>query len=180
MAEIDPLIQLYRERRQRDGYASLSYDDLLNTAGVGVLASATFGDYQGDTVFLVEENGLTFDGLNEDGTDRFIARRGVVVVGYGSCSGCDALEGALPYGHYDEEVSESEFVNVIALRDQIAAGIIWPEPGETLAETVERQIPDNEDNWYWGNDEILQQIREYAADDFMAPEKVLKEGTDDN
>lgn len=55
-----------------------TYEDLIEFTGIEVLGSQTFGDYQGDYVFLVRSG----------------ERLGVVVVGYGSCSGCDALEGA--------------------------------------------------------------------------------------
>lgn len=44
-----------------------------------VLVDVSAGDYQGDILFLLKGTGTKY---------------GIVCVGYGSCSGCDALEGA--------------------------------------------------------------------------------------
>lgn len=57
----------------------MSYKGLLNGV-VEVLASQSVGDYQGDMFMVVTD-------------DRFLTERvGWLVVGYGSCSGCDAYE----------------------------------------------------------------------------------------
>jgi hypothetical protein len=53
------------------------YRDLVEYTGLTVLAEQEFGSYQGDLVFIVRD---------DDG------RTGAVVVGYGSCTGCDALQ----------------------------------------------------------------------------------------
>jgi hypothetical protein len=61
-------------------YCSANYDDLVGDFGT-ILAEGRVGDYQGDFLYLLR-NG-----------DRF----GYVCVGYGSCSGCDALEACESY-----------------------------------------------------------------------------------
>lgn len=83
-----------------------SYEDLVESFEVETLANAYVGDYQGDYYDLLRDG------------DRY----GVLVFGYGSCSGCDALEGC--YGNLKE---------VTALRDDLWASITWASREETLA-----------------------------------------------
>ncbi len=52
------------------------YDELIRATGLTIDASEAFGDYQGDYVYVVRDG----------------ERRGIAIVGYGSCSGCDALQ----------------------------------------------------------------------------------------
>ena len=54
----------------------MSYDEIVATQGE-ILKDWVIGDWQGDYVYLLKNN------------DWY----SLVVVGYGSCSGCDALEG---------------------------------------------------------------------------------------
>jgi hypothetical protein len=74
-----------------------SYDTLVSCFGEIVVAVAD-NDYQGDTRYLVR------------GAD---GRWGVVIVGWGSCSGCDALQACSKPKDYAE------------LRDSIGAGATW-------------------------------------------------------
>lgn len=55
-----------------------SYKDLFVIAGNDILLDETLGSYQGDYLFYL--------------VNKFTGKHGFVVVGYGSCSGCDALE----------------------------------------------------------------------------------------
>lgn len=96
----------------------IGYDDLLLSAGAHVEAHQTCGSYQGDIVFRVRRA----DGV-----------AGMAVVAYGSCSGCDALEAAVGY---NEPWTGNVERDLTALRDQIAAAIIWAED-QTLGERVE-------------------------------------------
>lgn len=59
------------------------YLEMIAPLGVTTLVSETLGSYQGDIVALVQEDVNYSD-------ERF----GFVSIGYGSCSGCDALEAA--------------------------------------------------------------------------------------
>jgi hypothetical protein len=53
----------------------LSYDAIVSHFG-DVVFSKDFGSYQGDTFYVIENN----------------SKFGYVVIGYGSCSGCDTLQ----------------------------------------------------------------------------------------
>lgn len=57
------------------------YDELLKVAGCKVIAYERFGSYQGDWIAKVEYEG----------------KIGFIHDYYGSCSGCDALEGEFCY-----------------------------------------------------------------------------------
>lgn len=74
----------------------MHYDQIVATQGE-MLGNWTLGDWQGDYVYLLQ---------NED-------KYAFTVIGYGSCSGCDALEGC----ENDEEFNE--------LKDSIINGIVW-------------------------------------------------------
>lgn len=58
-----------------------TYRELVERS-YSVIDEAVFGSYQGDYIFLVE------------GASNY----GIVIAGYGSCTGCDALEAAV-YGN---------------------------------------------------------------------------------
>jgi hypothetical protein len=55
-----------------------SYSDLVKSTGVAILVENSDDDYQGDTRMLVKQG----------------RRYGILTFGWGSCSGCDALEAA--------------------------------------------------------------------------------------
>ena len=93
------------------------YGDLVDSLGHEVIAEESFGDYQGDQAYILR------------GQDR---RIGYLVIGYGSCSGCDAMQDAVPWciGH-DESACGCDWSGVVELRDSIAGDIRWgvaPEP----------------------------------------------------
>lgn len=68
-----------------------SINDVFTRRGIDVEEKWAFGDYQGDYVFLVNNNG----------------EKGIAVVGYGSCSYCDAFQDATePWHNYDLETEE--------------------------------------------------------------------------
>ena len=54
-----------------------SYDEIVDSFGYESDLAAVLGEWQGDYVYLLKDGD----------------RRGILVVGYGSCSGCDVLEG---------------------------------------------------------------------------------------
>ena len=57
----------------------ISYDDVVESFGYKYELALEMGSYEGDYVYLLS------DGL----------KRGFLMFGYGSCSGCDALEGCI-------------------------------------------------------------------------------------
>lgn len=163
----DKLIDIWWAKLENGGYAHFDYDDLVNSMGVSSLAVKSFGSYQGDLVYLVEEDAMP-------------ARRGVIVIGYGSCSGCDALEATPQPGSYydkreDKMLTNEDFRPVIELRDSLKKDIIWPDEGKTLLETIEAGIKEND--WWRFDDEIAEYVREIAAEDFMAEitEKLIEQ-----
>jgi len=60
----------------------MSYSEAIALAGATINDSEWFGSYQGDALFDLTVNG----------------RRGILVVGYGSCGGCDHWESFAGYG----------------------------------------------------------------------------------
>lgn len=113
------------------------YKTLLKERVGEILFWADFGNYQGDYVALV-------------GTPE---RMGFVVIGYGSCSGCDALE-ACGWGDepdYDKNVSD--------LMDSIVNSIFWGTPQEIIA-----RINDEEYITWWSdeqNDEGIARLLDF-------------------
>lgn len=71
---------------EKGGYVSPypDYITLIESTGTTVVLSEEVGSYQGDYYLL----------LTEASTPENPARIGFLVFGYGSCSGCDALEAA--------------------------------------------------------------------------------------
>lgn len=90
----------------RYGY---SYDDLIDSFEVQVLLRKDDDDYQGDTRLLVRDG------------DRY----GLITFGWGSCSGCDALEAA------------GSDVEVIELRDAIWNGTHWEPSADALVAYID-------------------------------------------
>lgn len=78
-----------------------SYDGLMDTFGLERVVQVDDDDYQGDTRVIFKDG------------DRY----GFLIFGWGSCSGCDALQGALEDGL--KELTE--------LRDQLHGSIRWED-----------------------------------------------------
>ena len=83
-----------------------NYIELVESFEFEIIADAHTDDYQGDSLYLLK-----------DGT-----RIGLLEFGWGSCSGCDALQ------------SCGSVAEVVALRDELFDKIKW---FESLAEVVE-------------------------------------------
>ncbi len=81
-----------------------SYNELIATLGVDVVLQVDDHDYQGDTRLLVRSG------------DQW----GVLIFGWGSCSGCDALEAA-----------GTDLAAVTAIRDGMARSIHWEPDRES-------------------------------------------------
>jgi hypothetical protein len=115
-------------------YPEESYYELVEK-NADVLIEHTLGSYQGDMLFLLR-NG-----------DQF----GFLVVGYGSCSGCDSLEAC--------ESQEA----VDSLAERIYDGIKWFDSFDELKSYV---LDDNKDlEWYaheGGWPEFLEKVKNYV------------------
>lgn len=113
------------------------YRTLLEERVGEILLWADFGYYQGDYVAIV--------GSKE--------RMGFVVIGYGSCSGCDALEAC---GYGDEPDYQK---NVDELMDSIVESIFWGTPQE-----IAQRIEDKDYIEWWKserNDEDLKRLLDF-------------------
>lgn len=80
------------------------YGTLVDSMEVEVLVQEDFGSYQGDSMYLVAKDG----------------RFGILKFGWGSCSGCDALQGCSTTDQLTE------------LRDELYQSIQWGDRAETL------------------------------------------------
>lgn len=83
------------------------YYDLLTWAGLNVLGHERFGKGRGDILFAVERSG----------------DRGIVIVGYGSCSGCDILASAKPPPGMPWDPEKLAFIEIFAR--ELAATVHW-------------------------------------------------------
>lgn len=108
---------------------SPTYEAIVKGWGYDIVAEETFGDYQGDLVFLLADN----------------SRFGWCVIGYGSCSGCDALEAAMGYSWEEENNGWTD--EVIQLANGLYNEVRWFDTAAELAAWLEP----NEDapQWYW-------------------------------
>lgn len=141
------LLEIWRENKAKRGYGGVDYDDLLRASGHEIVESEEFGAYQGDFVFLLRKAG----------------RYGIAVVGYGSCSGCDALQAAEPSGDVsaDDEQAQRQLAEVQALADQLAGEVVWPAEGKSLAMAVEEKVA--ADKWWVYDEPILNYVRLIAG-----------------
>ena len=90
-----------------------SYEGIVESWGYEVVGWETFGDYQGDYFVLLRDG------------DRW----GFVSIGYGSCSGCDALEAACEDGPSVVE----------ALSEELRTSVRWGSAAD-LAEFFSSEV----------------------------------------
>jgi hypothetical protein len=107
-----------------------SYEQIVNSWGWPVEAFETFGSYQGDHLALLQEGQMRF---------------GLIVFGYGSCSGCDWLEDVAPWD------DEGDWQGVIDLSAKLREDIHWERTRADLTAWVDAH-PEN--NWWCYDAEI--------------------------
>jgi len=98
---IKPASELYPDFRE--GYSTGDYYPILESFGE-ILVQSDDDDYQGDSRVLYRD------------ADRY----GILIFGWGSCSGCDALQAADTLKEVDELIAG------------LADGIRWGSLGETI------------------------------------------------
>lgn len=114
---------------------SISHKEILERKGFKVDAFESFGDYQGDYAAIVEKDGQV----------------GFVIIGYGSCSGCDALQAIQPWvwepkqEEFASEAAYEESVN--KFENQMA---VYRDELQAYADNIER-------NTIFGSHEQLQE-----------------------
>jgi hypothetical protein len=100
---------------------NLSYESLVASIGVEVLLVESDNGWQGDSYLIVRDG------------DRY----GYLTFGWGSCSGCDALQAC--YSYEDLE----------ALRDDLARGIHWEDDCAGLLRYVRERDWSTDYGWSW-------------------------------
>lgn len=94
------------------------YDGIVRSFGYTVEARKEFGEYQGDLAYVLRDG----------------EHIGYVVIGYGSCCGCDAYEDALPEGHWSCEFGDDpclcDWTGIVALRDELLGAVRWSRPAD--------------------------------------------------
>lgn len=106
-----------------------SYEEVVKSWGLTVEHFETFGSYQGDHLAVVSGA----EGI------------GLVVFGYGSCSGCDQLEAITPYG--DDEADDWQ--PVVDLADQLRRDVHFEPTRDALRDWIDTHP---ESRW-WSYDE---------------------------
>jgi hypothetical protein len=105
-----------------------TYAELIDSMGFdAVLAEVSTDDYQGDTYSLAIQG----------------SRIGLVVFGWGSCSGCDALDAA--HGNLAE---------LTQVRDDIYKGVHWFDSYQSLADWLNDKTKDG-NRWYATDETFL-------------------------
>lgn len=117
------------------GQYGTSYDEMVRSWGFEVEDSAEFGSYQGDLVYVLWDGG----------------RVGLVIIGYGSCSGCDSLEAAQPW---DED---GDWTAVSDLSDKLRGDVHWEPSRPAMAAWIGKH-PEN--HWWSYDDEIQSWLSE--------------------
>lgn len=102
------------DRNAEFGSSSPSYWDLIASKPATLVMEESGDDYQGDTYAVL---------LGDDG------RYGYLNFGWGSCSGCDALQDILGY-RYD--LDDDTLIRLRALRDEMWDDVQWFDTLEAL------------------------------------------------
>ena len=102
------------------GYGLYDYSPMLSEWEI--LLSDSQGDYQGATMYLLR--------------DADSGRYGLVTIAYGSCSGCDALQGC------------STWADVESLREHIHEGIHWENPPSALSAWIHHRDWETQPAYY--------------------------------
>lgn len=133
---LEYIVDLEKGRRSEWSYYfetdSFDYTDAFE--GYEIKVSKTLGSYQGDILYIIQDD------------DRF----GFVGVGYGSCSGCDALQAC------------NTAEDVLSLFNRIRSDIHWEDNALSLYEWLQ----DREHNlqWYGYYETELEQFLKEAND----------------
>jgi hypothetical protein len=105
-----------------------SYDDIVASWGYTIKSFDTIGSYQGDHLVLLQDN----------------ERWGFIVIGYGSCSGCDTLQAIAPWD------DDGDFTEVVKFAEELKTGIEW---FPSRAELLTRLRSLDKANHWWMNEE---------------------------
>lgn len=122
-----------------------SYEGIVGSWGYEVVDQQGFGDYQGDIAFMLRDG----------------ERVGYIVIGYGSCSGCDHLQSILDNLFYKTE--EEQLEGLRTYRDQLKDDISWFDSWDALhAEVTGSSF--NGNDWYWFDEDLMHYIKSVSAE----------------
>jgi hypothetical protein len=136
-----------------NGYASTSYDLIVLSWGYQVILADACGSYHGDYVYLLGDGD----------------RRGFLIVGYGSCSGCDALEAEEPAGR---DTTPEDWQGVVELAQALRESIHWADDAKALAENLRYRLkhgPSTGENWWYFDDEVKSVVKGFIG--LLDPDK---------
>jgi hypothetical protein len=129
-------------KEERDYFYVSGYEPMVSAFGQRTIVSADDDDYQGDSYRLIA------DGLRAD------ERYGLLTFGWGSCSGCDALQAC--------ESAE----DVQSLLDQLQDSVKWFPSKEALRQYMEKH--DWEGDWSYHREashDFRRQVMEFLDSD---------------
>lgn len=107
-----------------------TYGDIINSFGYEVVIEKDFGDYQGDFCYILKDGN----------------RIGYLIVGYGSCSGCDALQDAEPFCMCETDCV-CDWSRVVNLRNSLLREVKWESPENALPENQWWLYEDRMKDW---------------------------------
>lgn len=114
------------------------YEGIVESWGYEITDAQAFGSYQGDILYLLKDGD----------------RHGLVVIGYGSCSGCDALEAVAPRGNDDD------WSPIIELAAELKRDIHWEDTHKALMKWVNTN-PEN--HWWAYDDDMVEWLNRHGA-----------------
>ena len=117
----------------------VDYYDMVKSWGYKVEDSASFGSWQGDEVYLLRDGN----------------RVGLLVIGYGSCSGCDALRAVVPWREDDD------WSGVISLAEDLHKEIRWFDSWKDMETYL--GDPNSPKDWYSFDKQITEWLTEKIA-----------------
>jgi hypothetical protein len=136
------VLNVFPELKDGGVYPDGGYESIVDVFGQRVLVAVDDDDYQGSSYRLIA------DGDEPD------QRYGLLIFGWGSCSGCDALQAC-------ESVQDLQ-----ELADSLQDSILWFPNKEALREYMEKH--DWEGDWSWHREEahdFRRQVMEFLDSD---------------
>ena len=119
-----------------------SYETIVNSWEHEVLAFETTGSYQGDhEVLLLDSKG----------------RYGFLMLGYGSCSGCDLLEAITPHPYLETQ----DWTEVDTFRNDLKGEIRWFDTTEDALTFLRSKIQGDVNSWYSWDREINEVLEKF-------------------
>ena len=118
------------------GFGVWNYQPIINYFGE-VLVQVDDGGYQGDSRVLLRDN----------------EKYGILIFGWGSCSGCDALQACRSYQDIDELIGK------------LANKMKWFDTAEECLRYVENKDWEREWHWHVGNTKhFVEEVKEYLKE----------------